>query len=249
MYIVILMTSLFSVGIELTMDIKEGTSLVELIAIIALTTILISIAIPVYANHRVRNKIFSELEKLKLISQYITNRSGAISYSLENFKNIPSSFHIENNGAIVLSTSDIVANSSISLVPTLASGTIIWKCVGIGLAKSQVPEPCEGNSSPKKKLVKSLYNPAVDSDAFTFSQLGEDGLMANCTTYKCTIAKIEGNRWLAQYVEQLNIIQLYKEDSDYLINLYTDNLTIDPSIDNSELLQQFVDESIRLFNN
>ncbi|API86978.1 pilin [Francisella uliginis] len=226
------------------MDTREKVSLVELITVIALATVLISITMPIYANHRVRNRILLELEKLKSISQYVTNESGTINYSLEDLKNIPSSFHIDDNGVIALNTNNIVASSSISLVPTLTSGAIIWKCISIGLAQSQTPEPCVSDSTPKKNLVKSLYDPAKDPDTFTFIQSGEVGLKANCITYKCTIAEIKGKRWLAQYIDQLNIIQLYKEDSDYLINLYTDNLTIDPSIVNSELLQQFVDESM-----
>ncbi|ASG67739.1 hypothetical protein CDV26_04455 [Francisella halioticida] len=100
------------------MYIKEETSLIELITIIALATVLIFIAMPVYANYRVRNRLFSELEKLKSISQYVSNESGIINYSLEKIKDIPSSFHIEDNGTMVLNTNDIVINSSISLVPT-----------------------------------------------------------------------------------------------------------------------------------
>ena len=230
------------------MDTIEGTSFFELTVIIALVTVLIFIAMPVYANHRVRNRILLELEKLRSISQYVTNESGTINYSLKDLKNIPSSFHIKDNGAIALNTNEIVASSSISLVPTLTSGAIIWKCISIGLAQSQTPKPCKRGSTSKKRLVESLYDPAKDPDTFTFIQSGEEGLKVNCITYKFTIAEINRKRWLAQYIDQLNIIQLYKEDSDYLINLYTDNLTIDPSIVNSELLQQFVDESMRLFN-
>ena len=99
-----------------------------------------------------------------------------------------------------------------------------------------------------QNLVKSLYDPTKDPDIFTFIRFGRDDLTANCIKHKCTITEINGKRWLAQHIDQLNIIQLYKEDSSYLINLYTDNLSVDPSIVNSGLLQQFVDESMGIFN-
>ncbi|MED7819272.1 MULTISPECIES: hypothetical protein [unclassified Francisella] len=231
------------------MSIKERTSLTELIITITLTTLLVTIAVPAYASHRIRSKVFFELEKLKSITQYISNDLGTISYSFKDFENIPSNFHIEENGAIVLNTNDIVANSSIALVPILTSGAIIWNCIGRGLNQSQIPEPCKVGSLSKQKLVDSLYDPTTDTDIFTFIRFGRDDLTANCTKYRCTITEINGKRWLAQYIDQLNTIQLYKEDSDYFINLREDNLNIDPSIVDSELLQQFVNESIQLFSN
>ncbi|WP_150468348.1 pilin [Francisella sp. SYW-9] len=230
------------------MDTKERVSFVELITIIALTTILITISAPMYANHRARNKLLLELEKLKSISQYISNESGVMSYSFTSLKEIPKDFHINSNGAIAINTDDIASGSSISLVPTLTSGAIVWNCVIKGLDQFQIPKPCKGSLISQKSLVKSLYDPTKDLDSFTIIQHGQECITVNCTIYKCTITQINGRRWLAQYIDQLNLIQLYKEDSNYLINLYTNNLTIDPSIVDSELLQQFVDESIRLFN-
>ncbi|ASG67740.1 hypothetical protein CDV26_04460 [Francisella halioticida] len=79
----------------------------------------------------------------------------------------------------------------------------------MGLAQSQVPESCKGDPSFKNKLVKSLYNPTTDPNIFTFIQLGQKKLTVNCTSiYKCTTTEINGKRWLAQYIDQLNIIWL-----------------------------------------
>ncbi|MED7789043.1 pilin [Francisella sp. 19X1-34] len=222
------------------MDAKEEISFVELITVIAFIIVITTMVAPVYANHRVRNRIFSELEKLKTISQYISNESGVINYSFENLTNIPKDFYIKPGGAIALNTDNIVTGSSISLVPTLTSGAIVWSCVSIGLSKLQIPKSCKQNSTYRKKFVKSLYDLTKDSDSFIVIQHGQEEVMVKCTVHKCTITEINGKRWLAQYIEQLNTIQLYKEDSDYLIYIQESNLSIDPSLVDSELLQQFI---------
>lgn len=148
-YIAILISHYLAWGYINNYGYKEGVSFVELITIIAISSILITIAAPMYANHRIRSRLLLELEKLKSISQYISNESGVISYSFESFEEIPRNFHIKPSGAIALNTDDIVTGSSISLVPTLTSGAIIWNCVSKGLTKFQIPS-CKGNAISQK---------------------------------------------------------------------------------------------------
>ena len=237
---------LFALGVEF--------SLAELVIVVAIVITLIFITIPIYTHCRTRTKIRTrsrislELEKLELIaSEYISNNLGVINYSLEDLENIvPDGFSIKDSGTLVLNTNHIVENSKILLVPTLTSGAMTWNCIGIGLTDLQIPSSCENKYSPSETLVNSLYDPTIDVDLFTFSQFGR--LTINCINYKCTVAAIDGQRWMAQYIDSLDIIQLYKENSEYSISLYGDDLAIDASIINSALLQQFVDESIILFN-
>lgn len=74
-------------------------------------------------------------------------------------------------------------------------------------------------------LVDSLYDAIADEDPFTFTQnvLGteHEGVAANCTDFKCAVTEINGERWMVQEIPSINQLQLYKEDSDDAITLYS----------------------------
>ncbi|AXA33553.1 hypothetical protein CDH04_03620 [Francisella adeliensis] len=104
-------------------------------------------------------------------------------------------------------------------------------------------------------IVDSLYDAAADEDPFTFTQnIGgteHTGVNANCTDFKCTVTEINGERWMVQEIPSNNQLQLYKEDSDDAITLYSSfegGTTIDTSREDAEQLQQVVDESMALFD-
>ncbi|AXA33857.1 pilin [Francisella adeliensis] len=127
---------------------SEGFSLVELMVVIAIIAILMAVAVPMYANYTVRSKLSSELEKLgavKAAAEYISNNNNSIDYTGGNLGVLPSGASIGENGTIELDTSSIVANSSISLVPSIGIGTIDWSCSGTGLTSSQLPSSCQND--------------------------------------------------------------------------------------------------------
>lgn len=145
--------------------ISKGFSIVELMVVVAIIAIIAAVAMPMYSNYTIRAKIGSELEKLggakANASEYIINNP-AIDYTIEDLGNVPSGSSVGESGAIVLSTDQIVPDSSISLVPTISSGSIVWSCVGIGLTDSQVPSSCRDSASSQNPIDEQI--PLVESE-------------------------------------------------------------------------------------
>jgi len=114
--------------------------------VIAIIAILAAISIPAYANYVIRSKLASEIGKLApaktAAAEYVANNGGEIDYTISDLGTVPSGSSVGDAGAVVLDTSAIVANSSISLVPTVTTGAILWTCTGSGLTNSQLPSIC-----------------------------------------------------------------------------------------------------------
>jgi len=114
--------------------------------VIAIIAILAAISIPAYANYVIRSKLASEIGKLApaktAAAEYVANNGGEIDYTISDLGTVPSGSSVGDAGAVVLDTSAIVANSSISLVPTVTTGAILWTCTGSGLTSSQLPSIC-----------------------------------------------------------------------------------------------------------
>ena len=112
-----------------------------------------AVAVPMYANYTTRSKLASKIGELGAVkvaaAEYASNNNGSIDYTVANLGALPSGVSVGENGAIELDTSSIVANSSISLVPSIGSGTMSWSCNGAGLTSSQLPSLCQdsGESS------------------------------------------------------------------------------------------------------
>ncbi|KFJ43651.1 pilin [Francisella philomiragia] len=125
----------------------KGFSLIEILVVIVIISILLAAAIPAYSNYQVRSKITSEIEKLgsakAMASEYASNNNGDLDYTVDDIGVLPSGSSIGDNGALVLDTSSIVADSSVSLVPTVSSGSIVWNCTATGLTESQLPRICQ----------------------------------------------------------------------------------------------------------
>ncbi|GMN88830.1 hypothetical protein [Francisella sciaenopsi] len=150
--------------------------------------------------------------------------------------------------------------NAIFLEITKTSGNIPGNIVpGVPSSESSGSNTSSGGSSNSESLVSSLYDANADEDPFTFDQnIGGKvytGTSANCTDFKCTVAEINGERWMVQQISNddpaYNTIQLYKEDSEDSITLYPSyegGTDIDSSRDDAEQLQQLVNDSITLFN-
>ncbi|WP_150468347.1 prepilin-type N-terminal cleavage/methylation domain-containing protein [Francisella sp. SYW-9] len=163
---------------------NKGFSVVELMVVIAIVAIITAIVTPMYSNYTIRAKIGSELEKLgeakANASEYIINNL-ILDYTVEDLGDLPSGSSIEEGGAIVLSTEQIVSGSSISLVPTISSGSIVWSCIGIGLTNSQVPSSCrettdnQDSMDNQVELVESNKWGSYDCpNGYTCYSYGED---------------------------------------------------------------------------
>ncbi|MED7788228.1 prepilin-type N-terminal cleavage/methylation domain-containing protein [Francisella sp. 19X1-34] len=161
--------------------ISKGFSLIELMVVIAIT----AIATPMYSNYTIRARIGSELKKLggaKVnASEYIINNNLALDYTIESLVDMPSGSSIGDDGAIILSTAQIVSGSSISIVPTISSGSIVWSCIGIGLTESQVPSSCretttnQASTENQVELVESDKWGSYDCPSgYTCYSYGED---------------------------------------------------------------------------
>ncbi|GMN88561.1 pilin [Francisella sciaenopsi] len=124
----------------------KGFSLIEILIVIVIISILLAVAIPAYSNYQIRSKITSEIEKLgsakAMASEYASHNYGNLDYTIDDIGVLPSGSSIGDNGALVLDTSGIVADSTVSLAPNINSGTVTWKCNATGLNDSQLPSIC-----------------------------------------------------------------------------------------------------------
>ena len=145
---------------------EKGFSLVELMVVIAIIAILAAVAVPMYANHVIKAKIGSEIVKLGAIKamagEYTSFNNGNVDYTSINLGDLPDDVTIGDNGVLLLNTSNIVENSSISLVPTVTSGSMLWNCSTQGLTSSQIPSTCQladsaSNSSELNVIDSSEY--------------------------------------------------------------------------------------------
>ncbi|MBY7733702.1 pilin [Francisella philomiragia] len=162
---------------------SRGFSLLEILVVIVIIVILAAVAIPAYANYQVRSNIISEIGKLGSIkaaaAEYTSNNNGSLDYTESDLPTLPSGASIGAGGALILDTSDIVPNSSISLTPSINSGsTILWTCSGTGLNNSQLPNTCQPNSS------SSVENNTGASTDNSQSSNGYDSNLLETSSYR-----------------------------------------------------------------
>jgi len=143
----------------------EGFTLVELMVVIAIVSILLTIAIPVYTNYSIRSKVSEGLafaaEAKTSISEAFASSSGvaptsnaeaglapAEEYDTEHVSRLEvGTLPVPGTITITFKIPTLGSDNLLQLVPTVDEGYLVWTCKPAevnGIDNSRVPPNCRG---------------------------------------------------------------------------------------------------------
>jgi type IV pilus assembly protein PilA len=121
--------------------------------VIAIIAILAAVAIPMYSNYTTRANLGSELSKVGSVKAEVAEALSNNTIPSGGSINLPTGVTIDaastsTSGVIDIDTSDIVANTALTLTGTASGSVISWTCASTGtasLTSSQLPGDCTPN--------------------------------------------------------------------------------------------------------